>query len=123
MLLLSLSSMAHGFPAHDTPHRVGADAPADAAVVVGIEDYFALPDVPFATRDATAVSDLLIYTIGVPTARVSVLTKQASKERIEASIRDAAAQVGDGGTLWVYFAGHGAASPTTGERLLLLFML
>ena len=25
----------------------------------------------------------------------------------------------DGGVVWVYFAGHGAASPETGERLLL----
>ena len=49
-------------------------APDDAAVVIGIEDYAFLPDVPFAERDAQAVSDLLVYTIGVPADRVRVLS-------------------------------------------------
>ena len=32
---------------------------------------------------------------------------------------DRAAREGAGGTVWLYFAGHGAANPETGERMLL----
>ncbi len=108
-----------GFPAHDAPFKSGHRAPADAAVIIGIEDYFALPDVPHATRDAQAVEDLLIYTLGVPTSQVIRVDAPASRERIEKALDQAADLVGTQGTLWVYFAGHGAASPSTGERLLL----
>jgi len=108
-----------GFPAHDAPFKSGHQAPADAGVVIGIEDYFALPDVPHADRDARAVEDLMIYTLGVPTSQVIRVDSPASKERIEKALDQAADLVGTGGTLWVYFAGHGAASPSSGERLLL----
>jgi len=114
-----LVSTALAMPTHDAPLRVGQPSPDDVAVVVGIEDYAFLPDVPYAERDARAFHDLLVYTLGVPTDRVQLLDTNASKERIEAAIEEAAERVGSDGTLWVYFAGHGAASPSTGERVLL----
>ncbi len=118
-LLFAASGAAHAFPAHDNPHRAGNTAPDDAAVVIGIEDYFALPDVPFAERDAQAVSDLLVYTLGVPGDRVEQMGKDASKERILAAVGRARERAGSQGTVWLYFAGHGAASPVDGERMLL----
>jgi len=119
MLWLSASAALASFPAHDAPFKAGNIAAEDAAVVIGVEDYFALPDVPHAQRDAQAVEDLMIYTVGVPLDHVLTVSAPASRERIEKAIDQAAGLVGDQGTLWVYFAGHGAASPSTGDRLLL----
>jgi hypothetical protein len=49
-----LPSLA-ALPSVDEPETTGDRHPSDAAVVIGIEDYFALNDVPYADRDATAV--------------------------------------------------------------------
>lgn len=93
--------------------------PGDAAVVVGIEDYTHIAAVPYATRDAAAFHDALIYTVGIPPARVRLMDRGASAEAIRQAVAEVADLVRVGGTLWVYFAGHGAASTRTGERLLL----
>jgi len=103
----------------DEPLKTGVSTPADAAVVVGIEEYFKLPEVPHATADARLVRDLLIYTRGVPAANVRLLDRGANRETMLAAVGEAAGQAKRGGTVWVYFAGHGAASPDTGERMLL----
>lgn len=71
MLVLFASAVA-GVPVLEEPLRTGAKAPDDAAVVVGIEDYAFLPDVPFATRDAAVVYDRLLYTVGVASDRVAL---------------------------------------------------
>ena len=91
---------------------------ADTAVVVGISDYLVLPDVPYADRDADAFVNWLVYPRGVPLDRVHQL-KAASKEHIEKAVQRAGQDVEEGGTVWVYFAGHGAADPSTTERILL----
>ncbi len=88
-------------------------------MVIGIEDYFMLPDVPHAQSDALAVRGFLRYTRGVPDARIRMLGKGASREQILQALDELAPQVGADGTLWVYFAGHGAADPASGERVLL----
>ncbi len=102
-----------------TPLRSGARAPADAAVVIGIEHYLRAPAVPYATRDAEAFYNYLVYTRGVPAARVRLLDAGASREQILEAVTHAGQQVGKDGVTWVYFAGHGAADPSTGKRLLL----
>jgi hypothetical protein len=104
-------------PTIDEPVRAGASSPADAALVVGIEDYAFLPDVPFARRDAAAVADLLVHTRGVPPDHV-VRLDGGSLEQLRAGLDRARAALGPGGTLWVYFAGHGAADPRTGGLVL-----
>ncbi len=114
-----LLTSALAAPDIDEPLRTGARSPHDAAVVIGIEQYFALPPVPYADRDAELMEDLFVYTMGVPFDRVQRLGKEASKEQILAAVEEAAKLVGSAGTLWLYYAGHGAASPSTGERLLL----
>jgi len=119
MLCLMLGyAMAGELPSVDTPLKTGASAPGDAAVVIGLDTYYELPDVPYADRDAAAVRDFLIYTHGIPSNRVHVVPK-ANREKIQVAVDDAAELAGTGGTVWVYFAGHGAASPTTGERMLM----
>lgn len=106
-------------PSIDTPVRTGAKAPTESAVVVGLESYpFLGAGVPFATRDAQAFADLMVYTRGLPQARVQLLTHGA-REQILAAVDRAVAETPAGGTVWFYFAGHGAANPQTGDRALL----
>jgi hypothetical protein len=118
-LAISASVVAAPLPDIDEPLRAGARAPGDAAVVVGIEDYTHIADVPWATRDAQAFYRLLIYTVGVPSARVRLLDQGASHEMIREALADAAEQAGSDGRVWFYFAGHGAASSRDGERMIL----
>lgn len=107
-----------------SPARTGMQSPHDAAVVIGVEDYFALPDVPFAARDADAFQSFLIYSRGVPADRVQVLHStpgghKATREQMVAALLRAGAD-GAKGTVWVFFAGHGAADPgNPNERLIL----
>ena len=117
MILFTLST-ALAVPSLDEPLRTGARLAADAAVVIGVEDYAFVPDVPFARRDAHLVHDLLVYTVGVPAEQVQLLT-DPSREQIERALDVASAQVQTGGTLWVYFAGHGAAAVDDGARIVL----
>ncbi len=93
--------------------------PSDAAVVVGIEDYFVLPDAPGAVADAGAVKDYLLRTRGVPEDKVTVITDGANRERILAAAEAAGKLAGSGGTVWLYFAGHGVRDPATGAVHLL----
>jgi uncharacterized caspase-like protein len=92
----------------DAPLRTGARSPSDAAVVIGIEDYPWVEPVPFARRDAEAMYGFLVETRGIPASRVRKLTAGASREEMLAAIRAAGASVDGSGTVWVYFAGHGA---------------
>ena len=114
-----LIATALALPDVDQAVKTGARNDKDAALVVGIEDYFMLPDVPHATADAEAFRNFLIYTRGLPESRVRMLGKGASREQMLTAMDELGRSVAAGGTMWVYFAGHGAADPETGERVLL----
>ncbi len=100
------------------PARTGQRAATDAAVVIGVEDYAYLPDVPYARGDAQAFDDFVRYTRGIPDDRVTLLPDARAYE-IERAVKDAGGRVGPGGRVWVYFAGHGAMEPNGSRRLLL----
>ncbi|MBT3223720.1 MAG: hypothetical protein HN348_32020, partial [Proteobacteria bacterium] len=100
-------------------HKTGVRAPEDVAVVVGIEDYPFLPDVPYAKRDAEAFYRYLIYTRGIPPDRVKLLINAPTADEVRKAVQVAASRVVENGTVWVYFAGHGAASVTSRKRMLL----
>jgi hypothetical protein len=117
IVFLWTPSAAFALPTVDEPWRSGAAAPADAALLVGIEDYAFLPDVPHARRDLAAVTDLLIHTRGVPAEHV-VRLDGGSVEQLQNGLERARAALGAGGRLWVYFSGHGAADPASGALLL-----
>ncbi len=120
VVLLSPVALADDVPPSiDRPLRSGARAPGDAAVVIGVEDYYQFPDVPFATADARAFRDLVVYTLGVPPDRVWHLSGQVTRRQMEEAVAEAGAATGSSGRLWIYFAGHGLASPSTSERILL----
>jgi len=98
----------------------GTRSPADSAVVIGLEKYVmeGVGDVPYAHRDAEAVYNFLLYTRGLSADRIQYLRK-GSREHILAAVGRAGEQTDADGTVWIYFAGHGAASLDKGERLLM----
>lgn len=112
-------SWAADLPDLHHPVRTEAEAPHDAAILIGVEDYAFLPDVPYALRDVQAFEQFLIHTRGVPSDRVDILDTTPTAEKIEAAVQQAAAKVESGGTLWVYFSGHGAASAVDDRHLLI----
>jgi formylglycine-generating enzyme required for sulfatase activity len=116
---LAFPALAAELPSIDRPLRTGRSATGDAAVVIGVEDYVYLPQASYASQDAQAMYDFLVYTRGVPSSRVALLQGGTSRRKIIEAVTTAGKQVGAGGTVWVYFAGHGSASPSTRERLIL----
>lgn len=118
MIPILLSAAWAALPSLSEPLRTGNSAPQDAAVVIGLEDYAFLPDIPYARADAQVFADWLVYTRGVPADRVRLLTA-GSVEDMRAAVAEARELAGPDGFVWVYYAGHGAAS-TVDRRLMLL---
>lgn len=113
------SAVASDIPDLMRPLRAGARAPVDAAVVIGNEQYPFASHVPHAQRDAQAMYTWLLHTRGIPQDRIRLLDQGASREDMIEAAEWAGEITGEGGTVWLTFAGHGAADPATGERLLL----
>ena len=107
------------WPDLSTPAPAVSGGDEDAAVVVGIENYFAVPEVPGAKANARAWYDYFARTRGVPASRIKLLTDAdaTSAEMLDAA-RFAASKAGPGGTLWFVFIGHGAPSPDGKDGLL-----
>lgn len=85
----------------------------DAAVVVAIEDYLVpgVPDIAGALQNGRDWYLYLTGTRGVPVSRVRFIRdSEATREELLEAVRRAAGQVGEGGTLWFVFIGHGAPS-------------
>ena len=113
----SSSARAARPPAVDPAVASGARHPKDAALVVGNEAYAALPQVTWAGEDARSVAAWLGDTRGVSKWRTLTLS-DASAADMTREARRVSWRVKRGGTLWVYFAGHGAVD-RDGDRLLL----
>jgi len=108
------------WPDIDEPLISKQTAPADHAVVVGIDDYLAISDVEYAREDALAFADFLERTRGIPGDQIEILLGQnVTNEQILEAVTGAGQRSAGDGTVWFYFAGHGAASVETHERLLL----
>ena len=92
------------------PMGPGADGQHDAAVVVGIEAYASVPDVPSARENADDWVRWLARTRGVPLSRIHhVVDQRAEADRILTAVDRAVDQVQDGGTLWMVFIGRSSA--------------
>ncbi len=108
-------------PSVDAP-PVGSANATDAAVVISNELYTGFNRVSYATRDGDAFEQWLKRTRGVPKVNV-MRVKDATKRGMLTAISRAATQAGSGGTLWVYYAGHGLGMRPPGkadaERVLL----
>lgn len=92
---------------------------ADAALVVGVENYAYLPPVPGANDNADAWYRYLVTTRKVPVSNVHLLRDgQATHDLILMKAAEAQRSVKAGGTLWFVFIGHGAATPDGKDSLL-----
>ena len=101
---------------------VKATAKKDAyAVVIGIEQYREkLPKADFADRDARLMGEYLTKVLGYPEENVVVrLNENATRTDLvkyfEEWLRN---NVDPGGSVFVYYSGHGAPNPKTGEAYL-----
>lgn len=123
-LFLALSAASDAgaediWPDLSRPARAVHGGEHDAAVVVGVEHYFAVPGVPGAKANAGEWYDYLTATRGIPPQNVKLLTNaDATREEILASALKAAGQAGAKGTLWFVFVGHGAPSSDGKDGLL-----
>lgn len=117
MFLLPLAvATAATPPSLDTPPPTGPRSKKDVAVVVAVEDYETLPDAIGAKKDAAAIGAWLATSRGVDPKRLTVV-EDASAVTARSAVSRAAREVKRGGTLWIYWAGHGAL--VDGERVLL----
>jgi len=104
----------------DAPRYKRNEDPAKFALVVGVEDYVSLPAAEFAERDARAVRAHLLA-LGYPERNVVLLTgREAGKSGLEKYLESwLPRNVGDDARVFVYFAGHGAPDPKTGDAYLM----
>ena len=113
-MLLSISLMgglAFGaeVPSIQEPLATGHDGSSSAAAVLFVEDYRSMMDVAGAEASAAFFSSVASATLGITEANV-VPNTRSDRRGLRAAVRKAASRVGDGGTLWVYFVGHGVVT-------------
>lgn len=107
------------WPDLSEPPRVGGGS-KDAAVVVAIEDYVFVSDIPGAESNGLDWYAYLTDGRGLSPGRVKLLeNERATKEEIEQAVSVARAKVEPGGTLWFVFIGHGAPSADGSDGILL----
>lgn len=91
------------------------------AVVIGIEQYREkLPKADFADRDATLMGEYLTKVLGYPEENVVVrVNDKAAKTDLEKYFEAwLPNNVEPGGSIFVYYSGHGAPNPKTGDAYL-----
>ncbi len=114
------SALAGPWPELDWDGERSDAGRLDAAIVVGIEDYAFVQDVPGATRNADDWFSFLVHSRGVPPTNVLLLRDaEATRESIFSAAKEASEIVGAGGTLWFVFIGHGAPSSDGRDGLML----
>jgi hypothetical protein len=91
------------------------------AIVIGIEQYRQrLPRADFAAHDAQVVTEYLFKVLGYPQENiVTLLNDKASRSDFDKYIgRWLANNVGKNSTVFIYYSGHGAPNPVTGDAYL-----
>ncbi len=102
-----------------TPNFTSPTSAEDYAVVIGIEDYADIPDAVYAERDAAAVRRFFAA-LGVPERNIVSLTgSRATKTGLEKTLEAwLPNNVSEKSRVFVYFSGHGAPDPKTGDAYL-----
>jgi uncharacterized caspase-like protein len=91
------------------------------AIVIGIEQYRQkLPKADFATQDAKTVAEYLTKAMGYPEENIVILTNgNAAKSDFEKYFEQWLANHAEkGSTVFVYYSGHGAPNPKSGDAYL-----
>lgn len=104
-------------PPVDPAIRTGERATRDAALIIGNEAYTSLPQATWAQQDASSFKDWSELTRGVTPSRRAVLTN-ADANTMSRWLKKMRWKARPGGTVWVYFAGHGAIDDS-GRQVLL----
>ena len=105
------------------PSRIKAAArPNAVALVIGIDEYAQVPRADFAEDDARRFHDYAVHALGVPIGRIQLLTGPSAtrlgiRKALQTWVKPLLAQ--GHGDVFVYFSGHGLASPD-GKDLFLL---
>ena len=106
------------WPELDTQMTPMGGGENDAAVVVGIEDYAFVADIPGAARNAKDWYRYFTHVRKTRPANVKLLLNtDATDDGIRAAVADASKRVGKGGTLWFVFVGHGAPAENQKDGL------
>ncbi len=103
---LIASAWAADLPSIDKSIDTGTRSKRDAIVVLGVEDYHHLEDVPYALADASAADSWLRETWGPSKSRTTV-AMDPSNRAMQDAVDRAMARVKKGGTLWITFSGQG----------------
>ena len=105
------------------PSRIYESPKRDAvAIIIGAEIYESLPPAEFADHDARSFYDYANKALGVPGKKIMVLTGNKAKRNdiLQATRNWLAAEVNDNRTdVFVFYSGHGLASPDGKRRYLL----
>jgi uncharacterized caspase-like protein len=105
----------------DQPPAARGTRPNRYAIVVGIESYRTkLPKADFAARDAQTMKDYLTKTMGFSDENVALLVNENATGRdLEKYIEHwLPNRVEKDSTVFVYYSGHGAPNPKTGDAYL-----
>ncbi|MGV8057904.1 MAG: caspase domain-containing protein [Smithellaceae bacterium] len=91
------------------------------AIVIGIEDYRQkLPRADFAVSDARLMNEYLAKVMGYPEENIVTLTndRAALGDFVKYFEKWLPNNVEKGGTVFIYYSGHGAPNPKTGDAYL-----
>ena len=107
------------WPSLSPPPAATGGGAKDAALVIAIEDYFAVPDVAGARANGSDWVRWLTKTRGLkPQNVVTLWDGDATAEAMARAADAVAAKAGKGGTVWVVFIGHGAPAKSRDDGLL-----
>jgi hypothetical protein len=123
LLALALSvpaAKAADWPDLSTPLARTDEGRKDAVVLVAVEDYARLPDVPGAVASADAWLRWFVGVRGVPPSRVfKAYGAEVTPATLRELARQAAQAVQPGGTPWLVFIGRGDADAASGASTVL----
>ncbi len=112
LLALALALLAPPQPPHappDAPSGALTSPDDDVALVVAIEDYYTLPDVPGAASTGYDWARWFEERRRIPLERVTLVEGDwATRARVLKAVAAAAETASARGTLWLVFVGHGA---------------
>ncbi len=89
----------------------------DAAIVIGNENYYRLPQAVYAYNDASAMHAFMQNTRRVSSYRMTYI-QNGKQEELNKALSKYYRRTSRKGTLWIYFAGHGYTD-NNGNRYLL----
>lgn len=131
VLVYKITGQAAAPPSMVVESRINIDIPPTAklpidpnayAIVIGVEKYRqpGIPAVDFAARDAATVHRYLTESLGFDPANVVLLqNEQATKTDLEKYLGPwLKNRIDEKSRLFIYYAGHGAPNPATGQGFL-----